>query len=79
MKVLIVEDEIHAAERLKKLLTAIDPAIETLAACDSVESSVKWLKNNQEPDLIFMDIEIAAKCGCLIGKQDKELKDLAFN
>ena len=27
----------------------------------------------------IMDIEIAAKCGCLIGKQDKELKDLAFN
>jgi two-component system LytT family response regulator len=59
MKVLIVEDEIHAAERLKKLLLAIDPGIQILAACDSVESSVKWLKSNPSPDLIFMDIEIA--------------------
>lgn len=59
MKILIVEDEIHASERLKKLLSAIDPIIEILAVCDSVESSVKWLKSNQLPDLIFMDIEIA--------------------
>jgi len=59
MKVLLVEDEIHASERLKKLLVAIDPQIEVLAACDSVESSVKWIKSNPLPDLIFMDIEIA--------------------
>ncbi|HXP52480.1 MAG TPA: LytTR family DNA-binding domain-containing protein [Bacteroidia bacterium] len=59
MKVLIVEDEIHAAERLKKLLLAIDPVIQVLQVCDSVESSVKWLKSNSSPELIFMDIEIA--------------------
>jgi two-component system LytT family response regulator len=59
MKVLLVEDEIHASERLKKLLVAIDSQIEVLSFCDSVESSVKWLKNNLQPDLIFMDIEIA--------------------
>lgn len=59
MKVLIVEDEIHAAERLKKLLLAIDSGIKVLHVCDSVESSVKWLKSNPGPELIFMDIEIA--------------------
>jgi two-component system LytT family response regulator len=59
MKVLIVEDEIHAAERLKRLLLAIDPDVQFLMVCDSVDSSVKWFKSNEQPDLVFMDIEIA--------------------
>ncbi|HSY75714.1 MAG TPA: LytTR family DNA-binding domain-containing protein [Bacteroidia bacterium] len=59
MRILIVEDEIHAAERLKKLLHTIDPGIQVMTVCDSVESSVAWLKNNPWPELIFMDIEIA--------------------
>src|ERR1700728_2177930 len=59
MKGLIVEDEIHAAERLKRLLLSIDPDVQFLMVCDSVESSVKWFKSNAQPDLIFMDIEIA--------------------
>lgn len=59
MRVLIVEDEIHAAERLKKMLHTIDPDIQIMTVCDSVESSVKWLKDNPWPELIFMDIEIA--------------------
>ncbi len=78
MKVLIVEDEIHAAERLKKLLTAIDPNIETLAACDSVEASVKWLKNNLRPDLIFMDIEIADGRSFEIFKEVQVLSPVIF-
>ncbi|HTA81652.1 MAG TPA: LytTR family DNA-binding domain-containing protein [Bacteroidia bacterium] len=59
MKVFIVEDEVHAAERLKKLLLSIDSEVQVLMVCDSVEASVKWLKGNIRPDLIFMDIEIA--------------------
>ncbi|HWY98534.1 MAG TPA: LytTR family DNA-binding domain-containing protein [Bacteroidia bacterium] len=59
MRILIVEDEKLAAERLKKLLHAIDPGIQIMTVCDSVESSVTWLKNNPWPELIFMDIEIA--------------------
>jgi len=58
MKVLLVEDEIHAAERLKKLLASIDPDTETIGVCDSLESAVNWLKSHPSPDLIFMDIEI---------------------
>jgi two-component system LytT family response regulator len=59
MKIFIVEDESLAAERLKKMLSVIDKSIETVAVCDGVESSVKWLKTNPNPSLIFMDIEIA--------------------
>ena len=58
MKVLIVEDEIHARENLKKLLLKLQPDIEIMAEFDSVSSTVSWLSNNQV-DLIFLDIHLA--------------------
>jgi two-component system, LytTR family, response regulator len=59
MKILIIEDEIPAAEKLKKMLTSIDAGIEVLDVCRSIEASVKWLKDNSAPSLILMDIELA--------------------
>jgi two-component system LytT family response regulator len=59
MKALIIEDEIPAAERLRNILASVDASIEVIAACNSVESSVKWLKENKAPDVIFMDIELS--------------------
>jgi two-component system LytT family response regulator len=59
MKVLLIEDEVAAARRLQKMLVASDPACEILGICDSVVSSVTWLSQNPQPDLIFMDIQLA--------------------
>ena len=59
MKVLIVEDEILAAERLEKLLFQIDSSTEILDHLDSVKSAVKWFENNKEPDILFLDIQLA--------------------
>ena len=59
MRTLIIEDEAPAANRAKKILASIDPEIEILEVCDSIESAVKWLKNNPAPELILMDIELA--------------------
>jgi two-component system LytT family response regulator len=58
MKVLIIEDEKPAARQLTKLLDEIGN-IEVVNITDSIKSSVKWLKNNEQPELIFMDIHIA--------------------
>jgi DNA-binding LytR/AlgR family response regulator len=58
MKVLIVEDEIHARENLKNLLTGLNPDIDIQAEFDAVSSTVKWLANNKV-DLIFLDIHLA--------------------
>ncbi len=58
MKVLIVEDEILVAKKLKKLISEIDPAIEVVEITDSVKNTAKWLANNPSPDLIFMDIQL---------------------
>lgn len=59
MKVLIIEDEFYAAKRLIKLLLDINPHIEILDTLDSVEDAISWLSNNEEPDLVFADIQLA--------------------
>jgi len=59
MRVLIVEDEVSTARRLKRLINEIEPTFEIVATTESVEDTVNWLKKNQEPDLIFMDIQLS--------------------
>ncbi len=59
MKVLIVEDELPAARRLKKLLFALNSNIEIIKHTDSIESTVAFLKTTPLIDLIFMDIQLA--------------------
>jgi len=58
MKVVIIEDESFAAQRLKKQILEYDSGIEVIAELESVEESVKWFSNNKEPDLIFLDIHL---------------------
>ncbi|MCE7995019.1 MAG: response regulator transcription factor [Roseivirga sp.] len=59
MKVLIVEDEAMAARRLTSVLEQLEPGIEILAKLDSVKRVVKWLNENEAPELIFFDIQLA--------------------
>jgi len=59
MKVIIIEDEIPAANRLAKLVQNYSDEIEIVQKLDSVESSVRYLGNAQNIDLIFMDIQLA--------------------
>ncbi len=58
MKVLIIEDEPLAAEKLSQMLKQYDSAISVLAQCSSIESAVKWLHSNPAPDLGFFDIQL---------------------
>ncbi|MBN2519806.1 MAG: response regulator transcription factor [Bacteroidales bacterium] len=59
MNCLIIEDEKVAAERLSGLIKKYDQSIEILGIIQSVKNAVKWLSNNHEPDIIFMDIQLA--------------------
>lgn len=59
MKVLIVEDEGIAAERLIQLLNQVDPTIEIVEHLDSVKSVVEWFQNHATPELAFFDIQLA--------------------
>lgn len=59
MKVLIIEDEIPAAEKLERYLLKYDATTTVAAILDTVESAVAWLRDHQnEADLIFMDIQL---------------------
>jgi DNA-binding LytR/AlgR family response regulator len=59
MKVIIIEDEIPAANRLTKLLQSNGYGISVMDRFDSVETSVRFFKKSPVVDLIFMDIQLA--------------------
>jgi two-component system response regulator LytT len=61
LKVLIIEDEQHASERLKRLLIEIDPSIEIIGCLETVRSAICFLTTNKNdlPDLIMLDINLA--------------------
>ncbi len=59
MKVIFLEDEALAAERLEQLVLNYDSTIEILTVLDSVETAVSWLESNDHPDLAFFDIQLA--------------------
>jgi DNA-binding LytR/AlgR family response regulator len=59
MRVIIIEDELPAANRLAKMLQAITDEMEVVKRIDSVEAAVKYLVSADNIDLIFMDIQLA--------------------
>jgi DNA-binding LytR/AlgR family response regulator len=56
---LIIEDEEPAALRLEKLLLELDKEIKILDKLDSVEACINWFNQNQHPDLLLLDIQLA--------------------
>lgn len=59
MRVLIIEDEKPASEKLKKALRAYDQTIQVAAVLTSVKDSVRWLKEHAQPDVMLLDIELS--------------------
>lgn len=79
MKVLIIEDEKPAAEKLEMLLKKYDPQIEILAQIATVEKSVDYLKVNQDQiDLLFLDIQLTDGLSFDIFKSVKVEKPIIF-
>ena len=58
MKVLVIEDERPASQKLVRLLNEIDPEIEIMDVLRSVEQTVNRFSLRPDPDLIFMDIQL---------------------
>lgn len=56
MNSIIIEDEKPAARYLLRMLQ--NQGIEPLAMLHSVKEAVQWFKENPEPDLIFLDIQL---------------------
>jgi DNA-binding LytR/AlgR family response regulator len=58
MKIVIVEDEPLAAERLSDMLLSLDATMEILGNPRSVKESVKLL-SKEIPDLVFLDVQLS--------------------
>ena len=58
MRILILEDESLAAERIKTMIQEIDGAIEIVGEIKSLEEGEKWFNENETPDLIISDIRL---------------------
>ena len=59
MKIIIIEDEKPASEKLAKALLRYDASIQLIALLNSTRSAIQWFRQNPLPDLIFMDIELS--------------------
>ena len=59
INILIIEDEEPAANRLKKMVTELQPGANVLENIVSVNSAITWFKENPLPDLIFSDIQLS--------------------
>lgn len=59
MRVIIIEDETPAANRLAKLLHSINDEVEVMQRLDSVAAAVEYFRPGVKADLIFMDIQLA--------------------
>lgn len=59
MKIVIVEDEPYAQQELLRLLKNSGREFELINTMDSVEESIQWFSDNDHPDLVFLDIQLA--------------------
>ncbi|CAM3846856.1 LytTR family DNA-binding domain-containing protein [Flavobacterium branchiophilum] len=57
MRAIIIEDEKPAARLLQRKLQKLEVTIETML--HSVEDALTWFGSNEQPDLIFLDIQLS--------------------
>jgi len=58
MNVIIIEDEVRAANQLERLIGAVSSEMQIIKKIESVRESVEYLHHNK-PDLIFSDVQLA--------------------
>jgi len=57
--VLIIEDELIAAQQLESMILEIRPDYQIKDKLVSIRDVLDWFKQNENPDLIFMDIHLS--------------------
>jgi DNA-binding LytR/AlgR family response regulator len=58
MNILIVENEMPAAEKIIRQLKKLDKSIAVLGVIETVEETINRLQEKPQPDLILMDIQL---------------------
>lgn len=59
IRLIIIEDELHNSRMLTGMVNKLRPDWDISAVLESVEESVEWLRDNADPDLILMDIQLS--------------------
>jgi DNA-binding LytR/AlgR family response regulator len=59
MRLLIIEDEQNAIERLEKIIQEVAPEKTVTGICQSIEQTIQWLNENEYPDLILSDVQLS--------------------
>lgn len=59
MKVVIIEDELVAAQQLRRMLADQAPDAQIVAQLQSIEEGVEYFQSSPSIDLVFMDIHLA--------------------
>ena len=77
MKILIIEDENHSAERLQRYICALHPDYEISGITKSIVQSIDFLQQEQ-PDLIFSDIRLQDGLSFDIFRQVKIVSPIIF-
>jgi two-component system LytT family response regulator len=72
MKAVIIEDEDKCREVIRQLLIGYCPDVEVVAEADSVSTGVEMLRSN-DPDIVFLDVEINGGTGFDVLNQVREL------
>ncbi|HVX50892.1 MAG TPA: LytTR family DNA-binding domain-containing protein [Chitinophagaceae bacterium] len=58
MKVVIIEDEKLTAEDLAGTIAKVESSMQVVAVLYSVTEALAWFSDNEEPDIIFSDIQL---------------------
>jgi two-component system LytT family response regulator len=72
IRAILVDDEESARDVLQNLLLRFCPNVELIAKCENVEQAVEVIKKEQ-PDLVFLDIEMPNYAGYEIVRFFKEI------
>ena len=59
IKAAIIEDEIPAARMLTSMISSLRPSWEVITIAGSIEESIDWFKENEQPDILFLDIHLS--------------------
>lgn len=78
MNIVIIEDEIKTAKALAKMILLLQPSAQIAATIQSVKTAVAYLSENANPDLIFMDVQLADGNCFEIFKQVQVLSPVIF-
>jgi len=78
MKIVLIEDEFLAAEKLERYLLKYNSEISVIKKLSSIAESVSWFSKNIDYDIIFMDIQLTDGLSFEIFNQTQISKPVIF-